>query len=139
MYKNHINVKQFPPDGETFTEPSQTIKGESYTIKELLQKHVRGMLPPNIDASPQYSPDPEDFNQPDLNQMSQMDITDKHIVKENNRSRQKDLLEEIKEVEANKAKELLEKAKSVAKGKQPEDTQPQNNSTASEPKARKEK
>lgn len=138
MYKNHISVKQYAPDGEKYTLPSQTIKGESYTIKELLQKHVRGMLPPNIDASPQYSPDPEDLDQPDLNQISKMDVTDQQILRQNNRSQQKDLLQEIKEVEEKKAKELLEKAESIAKGT-PEDTQPQTNSTESEPKAKREK
>lgn len=135
MYKNHINVKQFPPDGETFTEPSQTIKGESYTIKELLQKHVRGMLPPNIDASPQFSPDPEDFDQPDLNQMSQMDITDKHIVKQNNISIQKDLMQEIQEAEQEKADQLQRRAQSIAQSDGSGTEQPKAAETEDPPKA----
>ncbi len=125
MYKNHMSVKQYAPDGERNDLPSQTIKGESYTIKELLRKHVRGMMPAGQDRSPQYSEDPNDFNQPDLNQITKMDITDKNIFQQQNKdsieSQQLSITEELKKQEEQKKQDLLQKAESIAKSKTEED------------------
>lgn len=116
MYNNHITIKEISPDGETFSEPSKTVLGESYTIKELLQKHVRGQLPADQNRSAQYSEDPEDINQPDLNQLNQLDITDRREYLDHTRSRQKTLLDEIAERKA-EAIAQSKKDESVAKVK----------------------
>lgn len=118
MYNNRFTLMEIAPDGELNDLPSLTVEGESYTIKELLRKHVRGMMPAGQDRSPQYSEDSEDFNQPDLNQLSQLDITDKDTLIRKTKTHQTSLIDEIKQQETLKNQELEQKAESIAKSKQ---------------------
>lgn len=61
---------------ETPKGVSVTIPGETYTIRELLKKHTRGILPPDIIRQGQYS-DEQEFDSPDLQKLHRSDINDK--------------------------------------------------------------
>jgi len=76
-YRTQTTYKVKKSEQTTITEPSQTVEGEAYTIQELLQKHVNGIMP-NVGLNPQYDGDDTEvsfddditFRKPDL------DLTD---------------------------------------------------------------
>lgn len=84
------------------TEPSQTIPGEAYTIRELLTKFTRGVIP-DVGKNMKFD-DSEDFEDIDISRVPDFDLSDITEYKEN--------------IEA--AKELYEKAKAKAKAKKTE-------------------
>lgn len=76
MFLTSTTYQEFGnPDGLYTTEPSETIPNETYTIRELLEKHTRG-LDMNVGREPIFGEEEADFDSPDLNQIHQMDLYD---------------------------------------------------------------
>ncbi|AXL14916.1 hypothetical protein [Microviridae sp.] len=88
------------------SSPSLTIPNETYTIRELLAKHTRGIAP-NI-ARQGHWQDDASFDSPDFNKLNGLDIVDKHQISINN---QLDIDSIIKEEEEKKAAIEAEKKK----------------------------
>ena len=65
----------FTPQGETNNGISETVEGEAYTIQELLQKHVNGIMPP-VGLNPLYDHD-EPTHEDDVTlRKPDLDLTD---------------------------------------------------------------
>lgn len=62
-------------EGEINLEPSKTIQGETYTIRELLRKHQSGAMP-DVARNPIWE-DTDDFESLDLQKISRLDISEK--------------------------------------------------------------
>lgn len=74
---------------------SKTIPGETYTIRELLNKHTRGILPPGIDREPIYDNEPN-FDSPDFQKINRSDINDKKQFQRETKEQQSELSNTIK-------------------------------------------
>lgn len=79
--------------------PSKAIQGEAYTIRELLHKHTRGIMPP-VMRNGQYMDD-ADFDSIDMEKVNRMDIVDKHEIYQ----QQTDIITQIEESEREKRKQ----------------------------------
>lgn len=65
-FKNHYNADEFPKIGEHNRQASATIPDQSMTVRELLQRHVKG-LP--IQGQKVGFYEPEDYDMPDTRYM----------------------------------------------------------------------
>jgi len=57
-YRTQTTYKVKKSEQIKITEPSQSVAGEAYTIKELLEKHANGIMP-QLTINDQYDNDPE--------------------------------------------------------------------------------
>lgn len=105
--KNMLNAKDFPKQGEVFTQPSMTVPDQSLTVRELMDRFARG-LPLGGARVPIY--EGEDDNTPDFSRMDLSEIEDYQI-----QIRQE--LEEIRERMTAKSKKA-DTAKEVAELKE---------------------
>lgn len=83
---------KLPKDYTTIEGESQTIPGETYSIRELLIKHTQGILPPGIDREPIYSEN-QNFDSPDLQKIDRLDIVEKKEIQQ----QQTDIISQINE------------------------------------------
>lgn len=94
---------------------SQTIVGETYTIKELLLRHTRGLFDDTLYKEPIYDEN-ADFDSIDLNLAHSLDLVDKHELASAQKSKQLDLINLIKE-----QKESQETEKKIATTREKDD------------------
>jgi len=107
-----ITKDNFKPEkGQTFKLPSKTIKGESYTIQELIEKHTAGIRLP-IDRQPIYMDDAshEDI---DLEKAYTLDNVDKAEIKASAKQMQITLEQSIKDVQKEKKRQDLSESKTT--------------------------
>lgn len=116
-FNTPYNIDQSIPVGEVNNLPSLTIPNETYTIRELLEKHTRGVMP-DIAMEGTYGEEEPDFDSPDLNQIHQMDLYDvqEHLTKTKKLIEQLD--ENYKSQQHKASQQLAEKNESEAKVKQ---------------------
>lgn len=81
---------------ETNKKPSLTIPDESYTIKELLKKHTRGMMPEGLNRNGIYLEEDATHDTLDYQKFQRMDITDKHLFKQTQKENLARLATEVK-------------------------------------------
>lgn len=91
----------------TTTEPSETIKDESFTIRELLEKHTQGLFPDDLQREALYEEEP-DLENPPLNKQPDFDKLED----------QKQLLNKAKStiLQASEEAEEIKKGKAKSKG-----------------------
>jgi hypothetical protein len=71
------------PRAEDYEVPkgkSETIQDDSYTVKDIIQKHLQGI--PVGEMQGDWGDDNDDFNSPDLEELQRADIQDKFRVHE---------------------------------------------------------
>nr|QJB18819.1 MAG: hypothetical protein [Microvirus sp.] len=104
MKKIRIMTQYDFDDLERFKEindqPSMTIVGEAYTIRELLEKHVNG-IDVNIGRTPVYNSQ-TDWDDIDLEKYANMDLTEKD-----------ELLTNVKQSVSNKTQQLNDLKKRI--------------------------
>ncbi|AXL14924.1 hypothetical protein [Microviridae sp.] len=61
--------------GTLFTEPSQTVQGDSYTVQELIEKHVQGIAP-SVGLNPEYDHEEPSFEDDVTLRKPDLDLTD---------------------------------------------------------------
>lgn len=86
---NQYTFKLKAQHKEKTRNPSLTVKGETYTIKELLEKHTRG-IDPNIERNQIWQEDPN-HDSIDLHKSAQLDIVEQAEQILNNKTRISDL------------------------------------------------
>ena len=92
------------PKGETNNSPSKTVQGESYTIKELLEKHSTGLMPP-VGLEPQYDTEEPTHDDSMLLRKQNLDLTDIDDLKDTvNKTKAKQSAIKKKEAEAKQSK-----------------------------------
>ncbi len=99
---NQKYEKKNPTIGETNNLPSMTIEGQAWSIRDLLKKHQAGNMP-DIERDPIWGEDNPTFDGPDLQSLSNLDISEKQ-----------EHLNTIKEV-IRSAESSLEDSKSAGK------------------------
>lgn len=67
--------KETPTKGEINNEPSQTIQGETYTIRELYEKGTKG-LDINVNRSPIWGEDEPTHDSLDLMSVANLDLAE---------------------------------------------------------------
>jgi len=72
--KIHSQLDYQSPKGQTFTGESKTISGESYTIRQLLERNAQGSMPP-VQRQPLYDENP-DIDHPDETRTPDFDLAD---------------------------------------------------------------
>lgn len=108
------NYNAVPRLGESNNLPSKTIPGDSYTIRELMEKFARGQIPPI--AKQTYFDDPEDFDEIDPTKDPSFDLSDATQMRESldegfrSKKAQKQASREL----AKSSAEMLQKAASEA-------------------------
>jgi len=75
-FKHWYNASPFT--GEVNDDPSETIAGESYTIAELMHRNSNGLVTSKSNQA--FYPKASDYDDPDLDEVSRMDILDKAEV-----------------------------------------------------------
>ncbi len=77
-----VSKRNFKPINFEKTSPkSQTVAGEVYTIKELIQRHVNGLMP-NIGKQPIYDFEEAHHDDPTLFREPNFDLTDLDTIKQ---------------------------------------------------------
>lgn len=71
-----------PHEMETTVGPSLTVPEDSMSIKEIMQRHIRGMQIKSELRRPGGFADTEDFDALDLEEVNRMDIFDRETVKQ---------------------------------------------------------
>lgn len=97
-----------PEKGETYKSKSQTIPNQTYSIRELLQKHTRGIMP-LVEHQPTWADNP-DFDSPDLNEIANMDIVDKKNYALQHKQSIIDTVDTIKQKQADKKDQAQKQA-----------------------------
>lgn len=87
---------------------SQTVKGESYSIRDLMVKNQSGNLPPIL-RNAQYSENP-DFDSNDLEEIMRMDLNQKHELLDIVRNNVQNLNNELNKERQQRAKQVEEEA-----------------------------
>lgn len=72
-FRSNVNYQEREQEKEKVIGESETIPGESLTIRELLQKHVNGIAPP-IGRQVYYEEEP-DIDNPDITRSGDFDLT----------------------------------------------------------------
>lgn len=117
---NKYKFKLQPKHKETPKGVSKTIQGETYSIRDLLEKHTKGILPPAIVREPIWSED-ADHDSVDYESIQRMDRTIKDELKaqvrENSRKLEKDIetQKEIKAKQKAEAKAKVQKDENAVK------------------------
>jgi hypothetical protein len=116
-YKKHTNPEK------DFGE-SQTVQGDSYTVRQLFERHMAGSLP-NL-ANEAYYMEEQDFNSIDFDKLKHADIYDKaqllQEVEEKARRTRK-AIEEYQKREEEKAKGENSKENATTNSERSEDKQ----------------
>lgn len=94
----------------------QTAQGESYTIQELLNKHVNGIMPP-VGLSPQYDHDNPTFDDDVTLRKPDLDLSDIDNIK--------DKIKTVQSETNARKKALKAKGESEAKAKRPTSDNPE--------------
>ncbi len=97
LKKEHMEVNKLP---------SRTIQGDSYTIKELLEKHTTGILP-EIERKGQY-PESVNFDDIDYSKVVQMDIVDQQYIKTNVQITLDQMIEDVENEQKQQQKQTKE-------------------------------
>ena len=119
-YRTQTTYKIKDSEKTTITDPSQTVQGEAYTIQELLQKHVNGIMP-SVGLDPQYDHDDGAELDDDVTMRKpDLDLTDIDSMSE-----------KVRET-TNKIKKAKETKRKKARSEQPNDR-----SSAGAPEAKK--
>lgn len=112
----YLTADSYDPKHKTCFEEclgeSQTIKGESYTIKELMQRHLK-MNFPNVTKEGFYA-DLEDFDMPDLSKLNTLDLVDRQAVYEEIEARARIARKKIEDHEKEAAQIAKENAAAIA-------------------------
>jgi len=96
----------------TIVGPSETVPDDALTIKQIIQKHTQGMpIPPSKIREGAYNGG--DFDSPDLESLSRLDLADKHEYAETLREQNEAKIAELKsaKIAADKAAKALKKPK----------------------------
>lgn len=80
-FRGKNTYKSRPEDWETPKGKTETIQDDSYTIQDILQLHAQGIYT-GVKDNADWGDDNEDFDAPDLEEVSRMDIQDKLRVHE---------------------------------------------------------
>lgn len=107
--RNNSNFLSGCDKGELFSLPSITVPNESYTIRELFNKHVRGQNLPAISREGYY-PESVSHSSFDYEELSRSDLVDKQEYAEVMRETIEKGLKHEKETEKKKAAKLKEEA-----------------------------
>lgn len=113
--KTHRTTMTFKLGLEDIEQPkgvSMTVANETYTIRELLEKHGQGIMP-DVQRNPVYLDG--DIDSLDIDKVHRQDIVDKNIVKDNNLLKINDLQETIKTSSMKKEEEKQKLKKSEVK------------------------
>lgn len=108
-----FNYQLSKNDLEVPTGVSQTIAGETYTIRELMQKHTRGILPEGIIRQGIYGED-QDHDSEDLQKVKQMDLYDQAIIADRNNEKIKLLKQKQIEIQTTYRKKLKEQQQAAS-------------------------
>jgi len=74
IFRNRYTFKLKGTDMECIKSPSQTVKGDAYTVRELFEKHTAGIVPP-IQRIGDYD-DEADLDFPDPTKSPDFDLVD---------------------------------------------------------------
>lgn len=77
LFYNRFNRP--PSQGEVIDEEKLVIPDESYTIRQLLDMHTRG-IPIGVGSQPVEGFDNPDFDSPDLEEIGRMDLAEKEAI-----------------------------------------------------------
>ena len=81
--------------------PSLTIQGESFSVKDLVQKMANGQLPQIMRQG--FYANPENFDAPDFEKVATLDLIDQQILLNNNQQKILEITQELqKKPEATK-------------------------------------
>lgn len=96
--KNMLNAHLFPYDGKVFTMPSETIPDQTMSIREILEKHSRG-IPYDAKTSIWHDEDEDNF-MPDIRTL---DLSERQDYIENAKKELAEVKEKIAEKRKKKA------------------------------------
>ena len=106
LSSNAVNQSNFAltPDLIDYSsceQPSLTIQGESFAIKDLVQKMANGQLPQIMRQG--YYANPENFDSPDFEKVATLDIVEQHQLLNTNQQKILEITQELqKKPEATK-------------------------------------
>lgn len=112
QFKNKLQYVTAP--GSRTVGPSETIPDDTLSIKQILAKHVRGMILEQEDMRTPIYQDDVDFDSPDLESVKRMDLADRHEYMQMLASENSEKLQRLKEVQEKAAQ--AKKSRSDAAG-----------------------
>jgi len=98
--------QSIPEKGRIFKGESKTIPGESFTIKELIKRQAGGIIDQR--QQEEYYDDNPSHESPDLEKVSQMDLTEVQELKKDTINTELEKAVEEKEKQKSKATETKE-------------------------------